>query len=165
VLSILIIILCSLNYGKGVKLPFVVQRDILQVLAKPAFLAPSFFPGKYDKIFYQAVSTAPFIAQRKENEINETFLTDGENKNGQTDQKIDLSTLVTRPGFEPRQAEPESAVLPLYYRAMNGYKINKKAEVLPSALLPHLDSNQDKQYQKLSYYHYTIGQSANGLQK
>ncbi len=26
--------------------------------------------------------------------------------------------LVTRPGFEPRQAESESAVLPLYYRAM-----------------------------------------------
>ena len=24
--------------------------------------------------------------------------------------------------------------------------------------LPDLDSNQDKQYQKLSYYHYTIGQ-------
>ncbi len=28
-----------------------------------------------------------------------------------------------------------------------------------SILLPDLDSNQDKQYQKLSYYHYTIGQS------
>lgn len=27
------------------------------------------------------------------------------------------SLFVTRPGFEPRQAEPESAVLPLYYRA------------------------------------------------
>ena len=26
--------------------------------------------------------------------------------------------LVTRPGFEPRQAESESAVLPLYYRAI-----------------------------------------------
>jgi hypothetical protein len=26
-------------------------------------------------------------------------------------------------------------------------------------MLPDLDSNQDKQYQKLSYYHYTIGQS------
>ena len=26
---------------------------------------------------------------------------------------------VTRPGFEPRQAESESAVLPLYYRAIN----------------------------------------------
>jgi hypothetical protein len=29
-----------------------------------------------------------------------------------------LSVLVTRPGFEPRQAESESAVLPLYYRAI-----------------------------------------------
>jgi hypothetical protein len=27
--------------------------------------------------------------------------------------------LVTRPGFEPRQTESESVVLPLYYRAMN----------------------------------------------
>ncbi len=26
-------------------------------------------------------------------------------------------------------------------------------------MLPDLDSNQDKQYQKLSYYHYTIGQT------
>lgn len=26
-------------------------------------------------------------------------------------------TLVTRPGFEPRLSEPESEVLPLYYRA------------------------------------------------
>lgn len=26
-------------------------------------------------------------------------------------------------------------------------------------LLPDLDSNQDKQNQNLSYYHYTIGQS------
>lgn len=40
------------------------------------------------------------------------------NKNGQNDQKIGLSSLVTRPGFEPRQAESESAVLPLYYRAL-----------------------------------------------
>lgn len=29
-----------------------------------------------------------------------------------------LFTYVTRPGFEPRQAESESAVLPLYYRAI-----------------------------------------------
>ena len=40
------------------------------------------------------------------------------NKKGQTVKKNDLSNLVTRPGFEPRQAESESAVLPLYYRAM-----------------------------------------------
>lgn len=31
--------------------------------------------------------------------------------------------------------------------------------------LPDLDSNQDKQNQNLSYYHYTIGQSVNGVQK
>jgi hypothetical protein len=33
-------------------------------------------------------------------------------------------------------------------------------------LLAYLDSNQDKQNQNLSYYHYTIGQSPfRGLQK
>jgi hypothetical protein len=54
-----------------------------------------------------------------------------------------ISLFVTRPGLEPRQAEPESAVLPLYYRAIT---------------LAYMDSNHDKQYQKLSYYRYTIGQ-------
>ena len=54
-----------------------------------------------------------------------------------------ICLFVTRPGFEPRQAEPESAVLPLYYRAIS---------------LAYMDSNHDKQYQKLSYYRYTIGQ-------
>jgi hypothetical protein len=29
-----------------------------------------------------------------------------------------LSIQVTRPGFEPRPSEPESEILPLYYRAM-----------------------------------------------
>ncbi len=32
--------------------------------------------------------------------------------------KFDLSIFVTRPGFEPRQAESESDVLPLHYRAV-----------------------------------------------
>lgn len=32
-------------------------------------------------------------------------------------------------------------------------------------LLPDLDSNQDKQNQNLSYYHYTIGQSLEGMQR
>jgi hypothetical protein len=41
-----------------------------------------------------------------------------ENETGQTKEKIDLSSLVTRPGFEPRHTEPESVVLPLYYRAI-----------------------------------------------
>jgi hypothetical protein len=30
---------------------------------------------------------------------------------------------VTRPGFEPRQAESESAVLPLYYRAIKNANV------------------------------------------
>ena len=41
-----------------------------------------------------------------------------ERKNGQTPEIIDLSKQVTRPGFEPRHSDPESDVLPLYYRAM-----------------------------------------------
>lgn len=36
---------------------------------------------------------------------------------------------------------------------------NKKPAHRAGALLPDLDSNQDKQNQNLSYYHYTIGQS------
>ena len=41
----------------------------------------------------------------------------GENEKGQTSKKTDLSSLVTRPGFEPRQAELQSAVLSLNYWA------------------------------------------------
>ena len=60
-----------------------------------------------------------------------------ENKNGQTDKTIDLSTFVTRPGFEPRQAEPESAVLPLYYRAINtNTKLIKKPKLTPHLVAP-----------------------------
>jgi hypothetical protein len=40
------------------------------------------------------------------------------------------SALVTRPGFEPRQAESESAVLPLYYRA-----IKRKNKILLNIFL------------------------------
>ena len=40
------------------------------------------------------------------------------NKNGQTEENLDLSACVARPGFEPRQIEPKSIVLPLYYRAI-----------------------------------------------
>ncbi len=36
-------------------------------------------------------------------------------------------------------------------KKLSSYKLN--------FLLPDLDSNQDKQYQKLSYYPYTIGQA------
>ncbi len=40
---------------------------------------------------------------------------------------------------------------------------NKKLSSLKlNFLLPDLDSNQDKQYQKLSYYPYTIGQAYQG---
>ena len=44
-----------------------------------------------------------------------------ENKNGQTEEKIDLSTSVARPGFEPRHTEPKSVVLPLYYQAFHSH--------------------------------------------
>lgn len=44
-----------------------------------------------------------------------------ENKNGQIEEKIDLSTSVARPGFEPRHTEPKSVVLPLYYQAFHSH--------------------------------------------
>lgn len=40
-----------------------------------------------------------------------------ENKKGQISIKTDLSSLVARPGFEPRRSDPETDVLPLYYQA------------------------------------------------
>jgi site-specific DNA recombinase len=46
------------------------------------------------------------------------------NKNGQIERKNKLSSVVTRPGFEPRQTESESVVLPLHNRAM-GCKYKK----------------------------------------
>jgi hypothetical protein len=39
-----------------------------------------------------------------------------ENKKGQISKKTNLSSLVGLPGFEPRQTESKSVVLPLYYR-------------------------------------------------
>ena len=41
-----------------------------------------------------------------------------------------MSTFVTRPGFEPRQAESESAVLPLYYRAIDRAANLKKKPIM-----------------------------------
>ncbi len=42
-----------------------------------------------------------------------------ENKKGQNSNKTGLSSLVGLPGFEPRQTEPKSVVLPLYYRPIS----------------------------------------------
>ena len=41
-----------------------------------------------------------------------------ENKNGQPEENFELSIPVAPRGFEPRQTEPKSVVLPLYYRAI-----------------------------------------------
>ena len=41
-----------------------------------------------------------------------------QDKNAKKTSKFKLSSLVTRPGFEPRQTESESVVLPLYYQAV-----------------------------------------------
>lgn len=47
-----------------------------------------------------------------------------------------------------------------------GYKIKRKtADIQRFFALPDLDSNQDKQNQNLSYYHYTIGQSSSRLKR
>jgi site-specific DNA recombinase len=40
-----------------------------------------------------------------------------QNETGQTNEVIDLSSVVAQPGFEPRHKDPESFVLPLYYWA------------------------------------------------
>ncbi len=39
------------------------------------------------------------------------------NKNPQQCELLRIFLFVARPGFEPRQTEPKSVVLPLYYRA------------------------------------------------
>jgi site-specific DNA recombinase len=39
-------------------------------------------------------------------------------KKGQTSNKADLSSLVVRPGFEPRQTVPKTVVLPLHHRTI-----------------------------------------------
>jgi site-specific DNA recombinase len=49
-----------------------------------------------------------------------------ENKNGQPEENFELSIPVARPGFEPRQTEPKSVVLPLYYRAIRPFKKSAK---------------------------------------
>lgn len=36
-------------------------------------------------------------------------------------------------------------------------KKRRSAKIFSNPLLSHLDSNQDKQNQNLSYYHYTMG--------
>jgi hypothetical protein len=59
-----------------------------------------------------------------------------QNKSGQTESNFALSTPVTRPGFEPRQAESESAVLPLYYRAGRLKCKSKEIETIVFQKLP-----------------------------
>ena len=44
-----------------------------------------------------------------------------QNETGQTKEEFDLSSIVARRGFEPRQTEPKSVVLPLYYRAIRSF--------------------------------------------
>jgi site-specific DNA recombinase len=44
-----------------------------------------------------------------------------EKENGQPEENFKLSIPVARPGFEPRQTEPKSVVLPLYYRAIRAF--------------------------------------------
>ena len=45
-----------------------------------------------------------------------------QNETGQTKEVFDLSSVVGLPGFEPRQTEPKSVVLPLYYRPIRLFK-------------------------------------------
>lgn len=60
---------------------------------------------------------------------------------------------VTRPGFEPRQAESESAVLPLYDQAMlNCCKTKKNNLNFPV----ELSKNREKSNHHLGFSHYCI---------
>jgi hypothetical protein len=69
----------------------------------------------------------------------------------------------------PHPAAPDGFVFPvrLGERAHHTAGKNKTPRKTRGHLLPDLDSNQDKQNQNLSYYHYTIGQSVSlkGVQK
>jgi hypothetical protein len=56
-----------------------------------------------------------------------------ENKNGQPEENFELSIPVARRGFEPRQTEPKSVVLPLYYRAISIF-LRRRRPGLPTHL-------------------------------
>jgi hypothetical protein len=51
----------------------------------------------------------------------------GKEKTGLKEAISYQSGFVARPGFEPRQSDPETDVLPLYYRAETGAKIEIKS--------------------------------------
>jgi hypothetical protein len=59
------------------------------------------------------------LEQNIQEEIEEAYPYDwDENKNGQPEENFELSIPVAPRGFEPRQTEPKSVVLPLYYGAI-----------------------------------------------
>jgi hypothetical protein len=66
-----------------------------------------------------------------------------ENKNGQPEENFELSIPVAQPGFEPRQTDPESVVLPLYYWAIEPPKRDRKIREF-SRYLPKLPSDLAK---------------------
>ena len=49
------------------------------------------------------------------------------------------SDFVVRPGFEPRQTEPKSVVLPLYYRAACSAK--RSAKIGENSFVPKFQTN------------------------
>ena len=86
----------------------------------------SIFPEKID------FDGERFRTQRLNEVVRLIFNTGGgssENKNGQIEEKIDLSTSVARPGFEPRHTEPKSVVLPLYYQAIRSILVERAAKI------------------------------------
>ena len=73
----------------------------------------SIFPEKltFNGFYYRTtrINEAIRLIYMMDRELNE-------NKNGQPEETFELSIPVGLPGFEPRQTEPKSVVLPLYYR-------------------------------------------------
>lgn len=80
----------------------------------------SIFPEKF--VFEKFISRTACINEA----VSKIYLITNQlksKKNGTNQHFDDLYRSVTRPGLEPRQTEPESVVLPLYYRAIQDGKI------------------------------------------
>ncbi len=89
-------------------------------------------------------------------------------KKGQAEARFDLYALIELTGFEPDKTMKLNKIV---ITQVVIYILKKQKPALRagfikfSLVLAYQDSNLDKLNQNQLYYHYTIGQSANGLQK
>ncbi|MEO5684925.1 MAG: hypothetical protein ABIQ88_19940 [Chitinophagaceae bacterium] len=93
------------------------------VVEQVQFIAPFFHPPSYAIRFSILQITGHNIIKELQRNLNLPAKKVGTRKKtalpGIQKKRKDFQSLlpVTRPGFEPRHTEPESVVLPLYYRA------------------------------------------------